>query len=211
MLDGGDGACAMEVSSHALVLGRADAIHFDAAAFTNLTQDHLDFHADMEDYFAAKRLLFSGVEGGRPPATAVVNVDDAYGAGCRELATARPRCVTFSAARRRADLSAERRRLRRRRRPLHARRAERRAPQVALPLPGPLQRRERARRARRGASRSGSSPTPRPRRSPRPSRSRAGWSRSTRGRTSRVLVDYAHTPDSLENVLRAARRLTEGG
>ena len=49
----------MEVSSHALVLHRADAIHFDVKVFTNLTQDHLDFHADMDDYFAAKRLLFA--------------------------------------------------------------------------------------------------------------------------------------------------------
>ena len=53
-------ACAMEVSSHALALHRADAIHFAVAVFTNLTQDHLDFHADMEDYFRAKRLLFAG-------------------------------------------------------------------------------------------------------------------------------------------------------
>ena len=58
MLDGGDRACAMEVSSHALELGRADAIAFAAAVFTNLTQDHLDFHASMEDYFQAKRRLF---------------------------------------------------------------------------------------------------------------------------------------------------------
>ena len=50
----------MEVSSHALVLHRADAIDFAVKVFTNLSQDHLDFHADMEDYFAAKRLLFSG-------------------------------------------------------------------------------------------------------------------------------------------------------
>ena len=60
MIEGGDRACAMEVSSHAMVLHRADAIHFDVAVFTNLTQDHLDFHADMEDYFAAKRMLFDG-------------------------------------------------------------------------------------------------------------------------------------------------------
>src|SRR3954452_7913443 len=60
MLDGGDRACAMEVSSHAMSLRRADAIHFELALFTNLTQDHLDFHADMEDYFAAKRRLFAG-------------------------------------------------------------------------------------------------------------------------------------------------------
>ena len=60
MLDGGDRACAMEVSSHALALGRAEAIHFAAAVFTNLTRDHLDFHDTMEDYFQAKRRLFAG-------------------------------------------------------------------------------------------------------------------------------------------------------
>ena len=58
MLDAGDQACVMEVSSHALTLGRAAGIHFDVAAFTNLTQDHLDFHSGMEDYFQAKRGLF---------------------------------------------------------------------------------------------------------------------------------------------------------
>ena len=51
MVDGGDVACAMEVSSHALALHRCDAIRFKVAVFTNLTQDHLDFHTDMEDYF----------------------------------------------------------------------------------------------------------------------------------------------------------------
>jgi UDP-N-acetylmuramoyl-L-alanyl-D-glutamate--2,6-diaminopimelate ligase len=75
MLDAGDDAVVMEVSSHALALHRADAIHWSAAVFTNLTQDHLDFHADMEDYFLAKRRLF---EAG--PELAVVNVDDPYGA-----------------------------------------------------------------------------------------------------------------------------------
>src|SRR4051795_5531028 len=74
MLDGGDVCCAMEVSSHALELHRADAIHWAVAVFTNLTQDHLDFHPTMEDYFRAKRRLF---EAG--PRTAVVNVDDPYG------------------------------------------------------------------------------------------------------------------------------------
>ena len=65
MLDAGDAACVMEVSSHALALHRADAIHFDVAVFTNLTQDHLDFHADMEDYFAAKRLSVRAGDAGR--------------------------------------------------------------------------------------------------------------------------------------------------
>jgi UDP-N-acetylmuramoyl-L-alanyl-D-glutamate--2,6-diaminopimelate ligase len=75
MLAAGDDTVVMEVSSHALALHRADAIHWSAAVFTNLTQDHLDFHADMEDYFLAKRRLF---EAG--PELAVINVDDLYGA-----------------------------------------------------------------------------------------------------------------------------------
>ena len=75
MLDAGDRACAIEVSSHALELHRADAIHFAAAIFTNLTQDHLDFHETMEDYFAAKQRLFNA-----EPRRPVINVDDPYGA-----------------------------------------------------------------------------------------------------------------------------------
>ncbi len=76
MLQAGDVACAIEVSSHALELHRADAIHFAAAIFTNLTQDHLDFHPTMEAYFTAKRRLFTDLD----PALSVVNVDDPYGA-----------------------------------------------------------------------------------------------------------------------------------
>jgi UDP-N-acetylmuramoyl-L-alanyl-D-glutamate--2,6-diaminopimelate ligase len=75
MLQAGDDAVVMEVSSHALALHRADAIHWSVAVFTNLTQDHLDFHAGMEDYFLAKRRLF---EAG--PEVGVINVDDPYGA-----------------------------------------------------------------------------------------------------------------------------------
>ena len=59
MLEGGDAACAMEVSSHALALERSAGVRFAVAVFTNLTQDHLDFHADMEEYFLAKRGLFT--------------------------------------------------------------------------------------------------------------------------------------------------------
>ncbi len=58
MLEGGDEACAMEVSSHALALERTAGVRFAVAVFTNLTQDHLDFHVDMEEYFLAKRSLF---------------------------------------------------------------------------------------------------------------------------------------------------------
>ncbi len=90
MLEGGDRACAMEVSSHALALHRVDAVRFELALFTNLTQDHLDFHAEMEDYFLSKRRLFDELG----PEAAVVNVDDPYG----ERLAGEIECLTFSAA-----------------------------------------------------------------------------------------------------------------
>ncbi|HEV3038888.1 MAG TPA: UDP-N-acetylmuramoyl-L-alanyl-D-glutamate--2,6-diaminopimelate ligase [Candidatus Angelobacter sp.] len=68
----------MEVSSHALEQGRVYGIHYDAAVFTNLTRDHLDYHKDMESYFAAKRMLFEGC-GAKPPRVAIINADDDYG------------------------------------------------------------------------------------------------------------------------------------
>jgi UDP-N-acetylmuramoyl-L-alanyl-D-glutamate--2,6-diaminopimelate ligase len=74
MLDAGDRSCALEATSHGSELGRLDGVHFGALAFTNLGQDHLDFHGTFERYFDAKRRLF--VEG-RPPAA--VNVGDPYG------------------------------------------------------------------------------------------------------------------------------------
>jgi UDP-N-acetylmuramyl-tripeptide synthetase len=77
-LDVGCTHAVMEVSSHALELHRADCLEFAAAAFTNLTQDHLDLHGTMENYYAAKRKLFNGSIGERPQ-RAVINLDDAYG------------------------------------------------------------------------------------------------------------------------------------
>jgi UDP-N-acetylmuramoyl-L-alanyl-D-glutamate--2,6-diaminopimelate ligase len=76
MADAGVELAAMEVSSHALSYGRADAIRFDVAGFTNLSQDHLDFHGDMESYFAAKRGLFTEERTDR----AVIFTDDPWGA-----------------------------------------------------------------------------------------------------------------------------------
>ncbi len=73
MIVAGNRSCVMEVSSHALALRRVDGLRFAAAIFTNLTRDHLDFHADMEQYFAAKRRLFEMLE---PSAPAVINADD---------------------------------------------------------------------------------------------------------------------------------------
>ena len=69
----------MEVSSHALALGRVYGLRFHTAVFTNLTRDHLDFHHTMEEYFAAKQLLFTG-SGAAAPQFAAVNQDDTYGA-----------------------------------------------------------------------------------------------------------------------------------
>jgi UDP-N-acetylmuramoyl-L-alanyl-D-glutamate--2,6-diaminopimelate ligase len=68
----------MEVSSHALALRRVFGLHFHTAVFSNLTRDHLDFHGTMEQYFAAKQMLFEGA-GGPPPKFAVVNHDDEWG------------------------------------------------------------------------------------------------------------------------------------
>jgi UDP-N-acetylmuramoyl-L-alanyl-D-glutamate--2,6-diaminopimelate ligase len=89
MREDGAAAVAMEVSSHALAMGRVGGARFDAAVFTNLTRDHLDYHKDFEDYFAAKRKLFDLLKPGRRPA---FNVDDPYG---RRLAAEIPDALTF--------------------------------------------------------------------------------------------------------------------
>jgi UDP-N-acetylmuramoyl-L-alanyl-D-glutamate--2,6-diaminopimelate ligase len=90
MVERGVTAAAMEVSSHSLALGRVGGTSFDVAVFTNLSQDHLDFHADLEDYFRAKASLFM------PPVLGVINIDDKHG---RRLASSAVVPVTtFSAA-----------------------------------------------------------------------------------------------------------------
>jgi UDP-N-acetylmuramoyl-L-alanyl-D-glutamate--2,6-diaminopimelate ligase len=86
MLDAGNRACVMEATSMASVKGRLDGTRFAALVFTNLTQDHLDFHGTMDDYFEAKRRLFTQTS------RAVVNVDDEYGA---RLAAEIPDALTF--------------------------------------------------------------------------------------------------------------------
>jgi UDP-N-acetylmuramoyl-L-alanyl-D-glutamate--2,6-diaminopimelate ligase len=75
MLDAGDEAAAIEASSHGSHYRRLDRVHFDALCFTNLTREHLDLHGDMEEYFQAKRRLFTGLA----PPPAAVNVGDPYG------------------------------------------------------------------------------------------------------------------------------------
>jgi UDP-N-acetylmuramoyl-L-alanyl-D-glutamate--2,6-diaminopimelate ligase len=84
MLAAGCGGAAMEVSSHALVLDRVYGVSFNTAAFTNLSQDHLDFHGDFESYFAAKAKLFQDYQIG----SAVINMDDPYGQRLLKLSNA---------------------------------------------------------------------------------------------------------------------------
>ena len=84
----------MEVSSHALDQGRVFGIPFDVAVFSNLTQDHLDYHATMEEYFAAKRILFEGC-GTEPPRCAIVNIDDELGRKLAEFSRRRSQVFTY--------------------------------------------------------------------------------------------------------------------
>jgi UDP-N-acetylmuramoyl-L-alanyl-D-glutamate--2,6-diaminopimelate ligase len=90
MLDAGDRSCALEASSHASELHRLDRVRFRTLIFTNLSQDHLDFHGDMESYFQAKRRLFVT----EPRPIAIVNVGDEHG---RRLAEELPDAIPFSA------------------------------------------------------------------------------------------------------------------
>jgi UDP-N-acetylmuramoyl-L-alanyl-D-glutamate--2,6-diaminopimelate ligase len=195
MLDGGDEACAMEVSSHAMTLHRADAIHFEVAIFTNLTQDHLDFHADMEDYFLAKRKLFE-----TGPEVAIVNVDDPYG---RRLAE-EFECITFSAEGAAADYSATE--------------IEFDASGASFSVSGMRLRTglpghfnvANALGAFAAAEAMGVGSEIAVAGLARAARVPGRFEPVDEGQGFSVLVDYAHTPDSLENVLRAARRLTRG-
>ena len=220
MLDRGDEACAMEVSSHALALERTTGVRFAVAVFTNLTQDHLDFHADMEEYFGAKRALFltpaepAGPTSGkasRGAEAAVVNLDDPYGARlAAELRdVGNPPLLTFS--------------------PRGAEEADFRAldasfdasgsrfrclgpggeVQVRIPLPGDFNVENAlaaigachvlgvpAEAAAAALANAGRVP--------------GRFEPVDEGQPFAVLVDYAHTPDSLDNSLMAARKLTEG-
>ena len=193
MRAGGDVACAMEVSSHALELRRADAIHWAVAIFTNLTQDHLDFHPTMEDYFTAKRRLF---EAG--PRAAVINVDDPYG---RRLAAELPEAITFGIGSPDAGL---------------------RATDVAFALTGstftvdgldlrtPLPGRFNvlnALGALAAARALGVADDVSAEALATAGRVPGRFEPVDAGQPFAVLVDYAHTPDSLENVLRAAREI----
>ena len=203
MVDRGCGACAMEVSSHALSLRRVDGTTFAAAVFTNLTRDHLDFHADMEAYFQAKRRLFEMLP---PDAPSLINLDDPRGAALAEIGGAsgdlrrqpagrhhaRARCRSRSRAWRSTSG-------RRAARCTCARRSSAgRTSTTSSP---------RSRRRPRSTCRSTPSSAASPRSTACPAASR--WSPAANDDVT-VVVDYAHTDDALRNLLETARPLARG-
>jgi UDP-N-acetylmuramoyl-L-alanyl-D-glutamate--2,6-diaminopimelate ligase len=205
MREAGDDACAMEVSSHALAQRRVAGIRFAAALFTNLTRDHLDYHPDVEDYYLAKRALFlrPGGEGENPPGAA--NVDDEFG---RRLA-GESAALRFAVDATDADVRPDR--VRNTRSGFTAR--------IATPR-GPLEVESRLRGRFNVSNVTGvvavgellglkhdavargiAAVTGVPGR----------FEPVNVGQSFEMLVDYAHTPDSLENVLREARKLVPEG
>ena len=197
MLDRGDRACAMEVSSHALELGRVAGIRFACRVFTNLTQDHLDFHETMDAYFAAKRRLFE--EAG----LSVVNVDDEYG---RRIAGDVP-CVTF-AVEREADFRARDVEF-----DLMGSRFRCETPDGELELRSPLPGLFNVQNVLGAVAAARSLAVPGDAIAaalPSFGRVPGRFEPVDEGQDFGVLVDYAHTPEALENVLRAAREVTRG-
>ena len=201
MLDAGDRSVALEASSHASVLHRLDRVRFDVLVFTNLTQDHLDFHGTMKEYFAAKRRLFTGAS----PPPAAVNVGDQWGRRlAKELADmSRAPLITFGFA---DDAEVHPEEL-----VLDGSGARLRAGGIEL---------ETSLRGRfnvenvLGAVAAGIFLDLDEGDIAAGVKALAGvpgrFEAVDEGQPFTVLVDYAHTPDSLDNVLRTARELTSG-
>jgi UDP-N-acetylmuramoyl-L-alanyl-D-glutamate--2,6-diaminopimelate ligase len=183
MLDAGDRSAAMEATSHGSFLGRLEGIRFATLAFTNLTQDHLDLHGTMEDYFAAKRRLFVGGE--RP--AAAINVGDPWG---RRLVEDRPDALTYGFAED-AQLRPE---------ALEG---------VDLKLRGRFNI-ENALAAMASARLLGVDEDAITRGLEALEGVPGRFEAVDEGQPFTVIVDYAHTPDSLENVLSTARELDSG-
>ncbi|GAB2930169.1 UDP-N-acetylmuramoyl-L-alanyl-D-glutamate--2,6-diaminopimelate ligase [Streptomyces mayteni] len=204
MRERGVGSVAMEVSSHALVMGRVDGCVFDVAVFTNLSPEHLDFHQDMEDYFQSKAQLFTT---GRARA-AVVNLDDEYGR--RLAADAGVAVTTYSAeGHPDADWRAEGVELGPLGSTFTAVGPTGARVRAVAPLPGPFNV-SNALAAIVALAVAGADPGT--------AADGIGAVPGVPGRLERVdagqpylaVVDYAHKPDAVESVLHALRKVTEG-
>ena len=201
MRDAGAGAVAMEVSSHGLALGRVAGTRFACGLFTNLTRDHLDFHGTMEEYEAAKVSLFTGVLAAR----GAVNADDAVG---RRIIDAAPIPVTSYGESDATEVRAAH---------IESSRTGSRFVCVAgderLPVSVPIAGRYNVSNALGvlATFRALDLPLAAAVEGIASLRGVPGRMESIdQGQPFSVLVDYAHTPDSLENVLRAARDVCEG-
>jgi UDP-N-acetylmuramoyl-L-alanyl-D-glutamate--2,6-diaminopimelate ligase len=190
--DGGAKAVAMEVSSHAMALHRADSVWFSVAVFTNLSQDHLDFHESMEDYFAAKARLFEPAR----TALGVVNVDDPHGRLLFESATVP--MVPYSMA----DASDVRV-------GPTASKFRWRGEEVRLSIGGRMNV-ANALAAATAASHVGISVADIAQGLASAPPVRGRYEPVTAGQPFAVLVDYAHTPDGLEQLLRSVRETVQG-
>jgi len=190
--DEGAKAVAMEVSSHALALHRVDAVWFSVVVFTNLSQDHLDFHHTMEEYFAAKAALFDPARA----RVAVVNADDAHGR--RLIDSAQLPTVPFSLS------DAERLAVG----PTASEFAWR-GVDVRLPLGGRVNV-ANALAAATAAEQVGIEPADIARALASAPPVRGRYEPVDAGQPFAVLVDYAHTPDGLERLLRSVRETTQG-
>jgi UDP-N-acetylmuramoyl-L-alanyl-D-glutamate--2,6-diaminopimelate ligase len=202
MVAAGLPAAAVEVSSHALALDRLEGCRFDVAVFTNLTREHLDFHGDMEDYFGAKKLLFSLRKPGAP---GVINTGDVYGARLsREIAAP---VLTFSTGTGAADVRAEDVRCDLSGTALSVVHASGRFP-VTSPLLGRFNAENLLAASAAGLALGMSGPD---------IAAALGTVRRVPGRLEPVeagqpysiLVDYAHTEDALRRLLAAVRELTD--
>ncbi len=208
MVEAGEQAVAMEVSSHSLALHRVEGVQYDVGVFTNLTQDHLDFHQDMEEYFAAKALLFEGLghRVSKGPQRAVLNADDPWAGRLVGLTTVPILSYGFAPS---ADVRAEAVEIGTWGSRFMLRLADENPTPVAVPLGGrfnvsntlaalavgrlagvPLDRMVEALASVPGV----------------PGR----FERIDQGQPFSVVVDYAHSPDGLMNVLSTARELTAG-
>jgi UDP-N-acetylmuramoyl-L-alanyl-D-glutamate--2,6-diaminopimelate ligase len=198
MVSGGDRFCSMEVSSHGLALCRCDELRFAVTVFTNVTRDHLDFHRTMEDYFQVKRRLFVSDSG-----IAIVNVDDPYGArlateiGARTFAMDGPadygaRILSRQPSGMRLELAGPdgivvvSTHLTGRFNAYNVLGAYAAARELGLPAQAALD----------GIARTTSVP--------------GRFEHIDAGQPFDLFIDYAHTPDALENVLVTARELTRG-
>ncbi|MDR1961413.1 MAG: UDP-N-acetylmuramoyl-L-alanyl-D-glutamate--2,6-diaminopimelate ligase [Gracilibacteraceae bacterium] len=205
MSERGARAVIMEVSSHALDLGRVNGCSFAAAVFTNLTQDHLDYHSTMERYWQAKAKLFT-VLPPAPGAFALINIDQEEGE--RLAAGVSCRRVTYGLENPAADYRAGQIRQEAGGVRFAARRGEREE-EIFSAAPGRFSV-YNALAAWAWALESGYAPEAARRALAAPEGVPGRFESIRGGQDFQVIVDYAHTPDGLENVLRAARDLSAG-